>query len=485
MKSIQFLVVAFILKAVFLTGCGSGGSSSGNGPEKEAPMIKNAKLLIEHNATDEDTGFQGFADGDPWNRLIFTDPNGDPILTAMPDGGLLDFGLTEFFFETSEPENGEVPIADVLARLSEGDYEITGLLVEAGDSLSTTPFSHEIPQGPVLLTPADESTDVDPSGVVVAWQPVTKTIDDAEATIVGYQVIVEQEGEPQFPQGFARALVSVHLPASASSVSIPESFFKADGCYKYEVLAIESSGNQTLSSATFETGTGCTLQEMPEEDTPSMKAAKLLIEHNATDADTGFQGFADGDPWNELVISDPHGEQILTIYPENGLFDFGLTELFFETSEPPNDDVPISDVLARLLEGTYTFTGEMVDGAESEITAAFTHTIPAGPELLTPVDGSTDIDAGNTVISWQPVTQDINGSAVTIVGYQVIVKKEQELQYPQGFAQSLFSIHLPATATRIVVPSEFMESGEAYAYEVLAIETSGNQTLSSAGFETR
>jgi hypothetical protein len=185
------------------------------------------------------------------------------------------------------------------------------------------------------------------------------------------------------------------------------------------------------------------------------------------------------------VISGPDGEQILTVYPETGLFDFGLTELFFETSEPPNNEVPIGDVLARLPEGTYTFTGDMVDGNESEITATFTHTIPAGPQLLTPADGSTDVDAGNTVISWQPVTQDINGSAVTIVGYQVIVEKDEEPQYPQGFAQSLFSIHLPATATSIAVPPEFMESGETYAYEVLAIESSGNQTLSSAEFETQ
>lgn len=485
MKPTQFIVVLFTLTALALTGCGGGSSSSGGGPDEEAPMINDAKLLIEHNATDEDTGFQGFADGDPWNSLTITDPNGDPILTAMPDGGLLDFGLTEFFFETSEPENAEVPIADVLARLPVGDYDISGLLVDAGDSSMTTPFSHEIPQGPVLLTPADGSTGVDPGSVMVSWQPVTKTIDDADVTIVGYQVIVEEDAGPQFPQGFARALFSVHLPASATSVSIPESFFKDNACYKYEVLAIESSGNQTLSSAAFETGTGCNGEEPPEDDTPVMKDAKLLIEHNATDEDTGFQGFADGDPWNELVIRDPDGELILTVYPESGLFDFGLTELFFETCEPPNADVPISEVLARLPEGTYTFTGDMVDGDVSEMTATFTHTIPAGPQLLTPADGSTDVDAANTVISWQPVTQDINGSAVTIVGYQVIVEKDEEPQYPQGFAQSLFSIYLPATATSIAVPPEFMESGEAYAYEILAIEISGNQTLTSAEFETR
>lgn len=485
MKTIQFITVLFTLTALALTGCGGGGSS-GNGSQDETPSLTKAKLLVEHNATDEDTGFQGFADGDPWNSLTITDPDGNPMVTATPGGGLLDFGLTEFFFETSEPENAEVPIADVLARLQQGEYTFSGLLVDAGDSSLATPFSHEIPQGPVLLTPADGSTGLDPGSIVVSWQPVTKTIDDTDVTIVGYQVIVEEDSEPQYPQGFARALFSIYMPAAASSVTIPQTFFKANACYKYEVLAIESSGNQTLSSAAFETGTGCAAGgEPPEDDTPVMSAAKLLIEHNATDEDTGFQGFADGDPWNELVITDPDGKQILTVYPENGLFDFGLTELFFETSEPLNDEVPISEVLARLPEGTYTFTGDMVDGDESVLTATFTHTIPAGPELLTPADGSTDVDPDNAIISWEPVTQDINGSAVTIVGYQVIVEKDEEPRYPQGFAQSQFSIYLPATNTSIAVPAEFMESGEAYAYEVLAIEVSGNQTLSSAEFETQ
>ena len=72
---------------------------------------------------------------------------------------------------------------------------------------------------------------------------------------------------------------------------------------EYEVLAIEETGNQTLASAAFETGDGCV--EVEEEETEGLKAAKILIEHNSTDEDTGFQGFADGEPWNELTITDP------------------------------------------------------------------------------------------------------------------------------------------------------------------------------------
>jgi hypothetical protein len=126
----------------------------------------------------------------------------------------------------------------------------------------------------------------------------------------------------------------------------------------------------------------------------------------------------------------------------------------------------------------------MVDDGESTTTATFSHNIPAGPELLTPADGSEDVDPDNVVVSWEEVTEDINGADITIVGYQVIVEKDEEPEFPQGFAKAEFSIHLPATATSVTVPSEFMESGEPYKYEVLAIEESGNQTISSAEFET-
>jgi hypothetical protein len=121
-------------------------------------VLEIGKLLIEHNETDEDTGFQGFADGESWNELIIAGPAGDRILTASTAGSLFDFGLTEFFFETSEPENTEVPIENVLARLEAGKYTFFGDMVDAGPSFTMTSFSHSIPQGPVFYSPQDGAT---------------------------------------------------------------------------------------------------------------------------------------------------------------------------------------------------------------------------------------------------------------------------------------------------------------------------------------
>jgi len=470
-------ISTFLFGSFVLGGCGGSASGGGDGED----LLEDAKLLIEHNATDEDTGFQGFADGEPWNTLTISTPGGEQILTATTQGGFFDFGVTEFFFETNEPENAEVPIADVLARLPEDDYTVTGDTVEEGEGSLDANLSHAIPAGPVLLTPADGAMGVDPANVVVSWDPVTKDINGADATIVGYQVIVENDTVPDFPQGFARPVLSVHLPSTARQVTVPSTFLDDNACYDYEVLAIEESGNQTLASAAFETGTGCV---PPPDDPDGMKDAKILIEHNSTDADTGFQSFADGDPWNQLTVSGPGNQPILTVSPQGSLVGFGLTELFFETSEPENAEVPIADVLARLPAGIYTFTGNMVEGGPSMVTATLSHTIPAGPVLTSPADDADDVDPANTVVSWNPVTLDIDGQPVNIVGYQVIVEEDKAPTFPQGFAQPAFSIYLPANATSVTVPAEFMASGTEYEYEVLAIEESGNQTLSAAGFET-
>ena len=56
--------------------------------------------------------------------------------------------------------------------------------------------------------------------------------------------------------------------------------------------------------------------------------------------------------------------------------------------------------------------------------------------------------------------------AVNIVGYQVIVERLTP-------TLRVFSADLPATATKVTVPSAFMEPHTEYAFEVLAIDASG------------
>ncbi len=211
--------------------------------------------------------------------------------------------------------------------------------------------------------------------------------------------------------------------------------------------------------------------------------AKFLIEHNATDEDTGFQIFLDGAPWNRLTVEGPGGG-VLEVSACGNLVGFGLTEGFFETNEPPNAEVPIADVLALFPEGRYGFVATSVAGGSLRGTATLTHTIPAKPEILAPADGAV-VDPGNLVISWNPVEASLTGGRITIVGYQVIVSKEVAEKPTESLFKSELSVFLPASRTSVTVPSEFLEPGAAYQFEVLAIETSGNQTIASRAFQTQ
>ena len=464
-----------------LAACGGGG---GGGGSSGSDVITQAKVLIEHNFTDEDTGFQGFVDGDPWNDLTIRGPGFRSIVSVQAEGGLRGFGLTELFYETSEPPNADVPISEVLGRLPPGTYQATGEMVEGSDGARTTPLTHSIPVGPPLTSPADGANGLDPDNLVVVWGPVTRDLDGLPVNVVGYQVTVTVHGAKRFPATFAHPEFSIFLPPTARSVRVPAEFMEDDTCYDWEVLAIEESGNQTLSSARFGTGVGCPV-DPPEVDVPpQLTKARILIEHNATDEDTGFQGFADGDPWNLLTITGPAG-RIVSVRPQGGLLDFGLTELFFETAEPENAEVPIAQVLARLPAGTYTFSGTMVDGGVSTRTATLSHQIPQGVVLTAPVNGATDVDPANAVVSWNGVTTSLDGQPVTIVGYQVIVEEDAVPVYPHGFYRPVFSATLGTSLRQVRVPAELLRAATSYKFEVLAIEASGNQTLRSATFRTR
>ena len=221
----------------------------------ESTPLKAAKLNIEHNATDADTGFQGFVDSEGWQSLTFTGPGGE-ALTLTGQGALSNLGLTELFFETVEPANADVPLAEMLALLPEGEYTIAGAAIESGESKGQTTgtawLTHHIPAGPTLLSPEAEAVVSATDDLLVSWSPVTKTISGADVTIIAYQLIIERDGEPH-PHMIGKFGLSIYLPAAVTSIPIPSEFLEAGTAYNWEVLAIEESGNQTLSSSTFRT----------------------------------------------------------------------------------------------------------------------------------------------------------------------------------------------------------------------------------------
>jgi hypothetical protein len=199
----------------------------------------------------------------------------------------------------------------------------------------------------------------------------------------------------------------------------------------------------------------------------------LIVEVNATDGDAGLQVFLDGEPWRSMRISGPDGQTVLEVEGEGRLQNFGLTELFSESSEPPFTEFPLAEFKKLFPEGRYTFAGETVKGQRLVGEARLSHDIPDGPEITSPADGAT-VGRNNVVATWNAVRE---GRGVDIVGYRVIVTRENPLR--------VFSADLPASARRMPIPAEFLQAGTEYKLEVQAIEASGNQTLTEITFSTR
>ena len=64
--------------------------------------------------------------------------------------------------------------------------------------------------------------------------------------------------------------------------------------------------------------------------------------------------------------------------------DFGLTELFSESSEPPFEEFPLEQFKELFPEGTYTFRGSAIDGTPITASATLTHNFPDGPRIVSP-----------------------------------------------------------------------------------------------------
>lgn len=259
------VLVTTAAMTVGLSAC--GGDDEGSADENATQDVcfesgedfeGEARVYIEHNATDEDTGFHGMFDQEGLARGCLTMPDGTEILLPATAGPLGDLGINQFFFESREPPNDEYSIEDLKADFPEGEYRISGIDFEGTKRVATARFTHAIPQAPTITAPRlvdeeqAESNVVAPTGVTVRWEPVTETIDGSPVTITGYEVTVTKE-EHDDPHGLSRPVYDVHVPPDSTELPIAEGFLEPGTLYELEVLALEESGNQTISVGFFTT----------------------------------------------------------------------------------------------------------------------------------------------------------------------------------------------------------------------------------------
>jgi hypothetical protein len=250
----------------------------------------------------------------------------------------------------------------------------------------------------------------------------------------------------------------------------------------------------TIITMIFALLTGPAFADHDEDEQP-FGATSLIIE--LTDNDIELQAFVDGVEWKSLQIFTPSERRIFNLRTQRNIRrQGGLSELFF-ASEPthfledePDFDGTIEAFLARFPAGEYEFEGTTGNGVELEGEAMLTHVLPALPEIVAPVSGGDDppiVDRNNLVIEWEPVTKRFIGSgSVEIFEYQVILDQgdpEREAPRVDGTTRRAL-INLPPSVTSLTVPPEFLLPNAEYEFEILAIEVSGNSTISTGEFIT-
>jgi len=224
--------------------------------DEDELAFSEANIYFELNNTDGDLGIHALIDGNPWKKLVIEDPNERKMLNVKVKGRLRKQGMTEFFFESAEPNFDELDPDDFFTRFPEGYYEVEGISLEGEELESEVYLSHVMPApaAGITVSGVEYSDDCDAfvpevsTPVTIAWEPVITSHPDlgssGEVFVDKYQLVVEIE-EPE------TLVYSVDLPPGTTSMSVPEEFISLGEEFKYEILVRESSGNQTAVESCF------------------------------------------------------------------------------------------------------------------------------------------------------------------------------------------------------------------------------------------
>lgn len=215
-----------------------------------------------------------------------------------------------------------------------------------------------------------------------------------------------------------------------------------------------------------------------------LSEALIFFELNDTDGDLGIHASIDGEPWTDLRIDGPNG-QLLEIFSRGRLRTQGMTQLAFESAEPPFDELRPASFFRRFPEGRYRIAARAQEGGTLRGTAMLSHVLAAPPANVqvngVPAAESCD-DPPPTVtrpvtIDWDPVTTSHpsigRSGPVTISRYQVFVESE---------GTSKVGIDLPRSRTAFTVPREITDRRGDFKFEIIARTSSGNNTAVESCF---
>ena len=231
------------------------------------------------------------------------------------------------------------------------------------------------------------------------------------------------------------------------------------------------------------------------QDGPGFEEAQIYLELNDTDGDLGIHGLIDGDAWKSLEIEGPGEQELMNVWLRTSLRRQGLTEFFFESAEPPFDELSPAAFLRRFKPGIYEIEAVSLDGEEFEEEARLSHVLAGPPRNVTVngkpgasnCDGDLPVVSAPVTIDWAPVTMShptigTPSVPVNVMQYQFVCEIEREDRVPE---EIVFFVDLPAGRTQFTCPAEFTAlsiDGEVK-YEIITKLNNNNQTAIESCFE--
>lgn len=275
MKKHMLLLPVFLVAVVALI-LGATASEGRTHGWKKTVELEEAEVFIEFNATDGDFGIQFFWDGEPWRWMMVKNERKRPVLSVWTNKNVRKQGLTEGFFESAEPALDELSLEEFLERFPEGEYKFRGRTLDKKWLVGEAELTHYIPCPPRIGSVGDPGT------LKVAWRPVRTVIDPEQELededdlppdclsirdtpedfeIVAYEAVFEMEalvGEGDDEEELEEQVFvdTVTLPADATMLTASPEFVDAAAAFraagrllelKVEVIAIEASGNKTIT----------------------------------------------------------------------------------------------------------------------------------------------------------------------------------------------------------------------------------------------
>jgi hypothetical protein len=221
------------------------------------------------------------------------------------------------------------------------------------------------------------------------------------------------------------------------------------------------------------------------EQPPRFTVAQLFFELNDTDEDLGLHAVLDGAPWTDLEIETPDDRLLFAVAGHGTLRRQGLTQLSFESAEPPFDELDPEEFFERFAEGRYEFEARAQGGSTMAATALLSHVLAAPPEniLVSGVQAAESCDAESlpmvgapVFIDWDPVTE-----SHPEVGKTGTIRVSRYQLFVEGGAVSL-AVDLPPDTTEFEIPASVTRLGTVFKFEIIVRTTSGNNTAVESCF---